>query len=430
MTPSHYWTLLKLTNDGRTQAIVNPAAQTFYQNNPEPDRLFHDPDPIAKFCLRCFISHQITFAVRSIVQRFSNHRFDDCDLLPLVLDDDGTPNPNPYIPLSLKILNSYNPESSSLTNWTIRKVRQHPEIKQFLLEQGIYLRTSWGILNAIQPNNLRRLLTETNRTPLEISQSCELLIAYRTVYLPDRLRERTRKPCLPPTSEQLTRIADRLPNPISLDLLLKQLLALSQQIREDDISRKASLQTQKSIDEPNYQLPPESEIISEPEEENHNRNTFLHQYRSSFTLALKSSIIKVIHDRTTATPKKAPQFLTALQSYYCKQIAMGEIAELIGVRGQDVVSRLMRLKDLRSDIRCHMLSQLKTTVLAQAEQWLTPQALQKADRALDSALDEQLETLMQEESQRDKTTKDLKKETRLSTALCEHLDSLLTANSS
>ena len=430
MTPSHYWTLLKLTNDGRTKSIVSPAAQAFYQNNPEPDRFFNDPDPIAKFCLRCLISHQITFAVRSIVQHYSNNRFTDRDLLPLVLDDDGTPNPTSYIPLSLKILDSYNPESSSLTNWTIRQVRQHPEIKRFLLEQGIYLITPWALLNDTKPDRLRKLLIDINLPPYEINQSCELLTAYRTIYLPDRLKSRSRSICPTPTEDQLDRISAQLPFIITNQILLTQLQALAQQIREYRLNQKVGIQTKQSIDEPNYQLPLESEINIEPEEQNNDRNTFLNQYRNSFTLVLKNSIIKVITDRTTATPKKASQFLVALQSYYCQQIAMGEIAELIGVRGQDVVSRLMRLKDLRSDIRHHMLSQLKTTVLTQAEQWLTPQALQQADRALDSALDEQLEALMQEESQRDKTTKDLKKETRFSTALCEHLDSLLIANSS
>ncbi len=431
MTQSHYWTLLKLTASGHTRTIQHPDAQTFYQTNPEPDRLFTHPNPIARFCLRCFISHQITFAVRSLAQRFGqDHGFTDRDLLPLVLDDDGKPDPTPYRPVSFQILDTFDPKSSSLTNWTIRQVRQHSEVKRFLLEQGIYLITPWALLNDTKPDRLRKLLRETNRTELEITQACELLIAYRAIYLPDRLKSRTRKTCPSPTSEQLTRIADLLTPTRSPETVLTQLQTLAQQLREDRLSGKVGIQSQKSIDDPTFQLPPESEIIPEPEDQNNDRNTFLNQYRNSFTTVLQTSIIKVIHDRTTKTPKKAQQFLIALQSYYCQQIAMGDIAEIINVRGQDVVSRLMRLKDLRSDIRYHMLSQLKTAVLNQVTHWRTPEELQQADRILDNALDEQLETLMQEESQRDKTPQGLKKESRLSIALCDHLDRLLTTNSS
>jgi hypothetical protein len=327
-------------------------------------------------------------------------------------------------------LDTFDPKSSSLTNWTIRQVRQHSEVKRFLLEQGIYLITPWALLNDTKPDRLRKLLRETNRTELEITQACELLIAYRAIYLPDRLKSRTRKTCPPPTEDQLTRIADLLTPTRSSNIVLTQLQTLAQQIREDRLSGKIGIQSQKSIDDPTFQLPPESEIIPEPEDQNNDRNTFLNQYRNSFTTVLQTSIIKVIHDRTTKTPKKAQQFLIALQSYYCQQIAMGDIAEIINVRGQDVVSRLMRLKDLRSDIRYHMLSQLKTAVLNQVTHWRTPEELQQADRILDNALDEQLETLMQEESQRDKTPQGLKKESRLSIALCDHLDRLLTTNSS
>ena len=434
MTPSHYWTFLKLTASGQTQTIQNPTAQTFYQTNPDPDRFFTHPDPIARFCLRCFISHQITFAVRSLAQCFGKDKgFTDRDLLPLVLDDDGKPDPSPYRPVSFQILDTFDPQISSLTSWTIRQVRQHPEIKQFLLEHGIYLITPWALLNDTKPNRLLKLLRQTNRTELEITQFCELLIAYRAIYLPDRLKSRTRKTCPPPTSEQLTRIA-LLVNPalspknVRIPIqTLTQLQTLAQLIREDRLGKKIGIQAQKTIDDSNFQFPLESEIISE--DQTTDRDTFLNQYRNSFTTVLKTSIIRVIHDRTIATPKKAQQFLTSLQAYYCEQIAMGDIAQRIGVRGQDVVSRLMRLKELRSDIRCHMLSELKATVLSQATHWRTPEELQQADRALDHALDEQLETLMQEESQRDKTPQGLKKESRLSIALCEHLDCLLATRS-
>ena len=420
---SPYSTLQRLTPTGRSKPVPIPAADRYLQTHPEdPAQLFESQDPIAHLCLRCFISHAIVATIHSLVNQYgTNYRFKEEDLLPIVLDDDGSLTPKPYKPLSLKLLETFDPTSGSLTNWTIRHVRQHSELKLKLLEQGLYLISPWALLNDIKPNRLRTIL-ESLPDP-EITQAQHLLTAYRAIYLPDRLKTATRKLCPPPTDEQLTRISiefERLSQQrLSPTNILSQLESLSNKVRQQRMNRKIGIQTDRSLDDPNLQLPPESELPEDPQDST--QNDFLIQYRTRFTTALTTSIATTLNDRTAATPKKATQFLTALKAYYCEQLAMGDIATLIGARGQDVVSRLMRLKDLRSDIRRHMLSELKSAVLT-----LLPAAnLAQSDRAIEAALDEELETLMQEESQRDKTTKGLKKgDTRLSIALCDHLDRL------
>ncbi len=423
MTSSPYSTLQKLTPTGRSNPVLIPAADRYHATHPEdPKQLFESQDPIAHLCLRCFISHAIVTTIRSLVNQYgANYHFKEEDLLPIVLDDDGSITPSRYQPLSITILETFDPTSGSLTNWTIRHVRQHPELKLKLLEQGLYLISPWALLNDTKPDRLRTILNSLSDR--DITQFQQLLTAYRTIYLPDRLKSRTRKTCPPPTPGQLARIAIEIEksskNRSTPEHILNQLESLSNKIRQHRMNLKIGIQSDRSLDDPNVQIPLESELPEDPQDTT--QTDFLTQYRARFTTALTTAIATVLADRTAATPKKATQVLIALKAYYCEQLAMGDIATMIGVRGQDVVSRLMRLKDLRSDIRRHMLSELKSVIIT----LITPTKLAQSDRAIESALDEQLETLMQEESQRDKTPKGLKKgDTRLSVALCDHLDSL------
>lgn len=223
---ANYWTMLKLSSDGRYQAVVQPLARSLmHAEFPDLDSPTLDDDLIqrqlltlaqleAQLCLRCYLSHAIAQACESLVRQFgSHHRFQINDLLPLVLDDDATLNPVPYQPLSLHILKTFQPSAGSLTAWAIRQVRQYPDVKQFLLEHGVYLISPWALLNDTKPDHLPPILTQFHRLhPAEVHHACLLLESYRSVYLPDRLQHRlqqgNRKACLPPTSAQLQRMSE------------------------------------------------------------------------------------------------------------------------------------------------------------------------------------------------------------------------------
>ena len=92
MTLSLYSTLQKLTPTGRSKPVLLPAADRYLQtHSADPTQLFESQDPITHFCLRCFISHTIVTTVRSLVNQYgTNYHFREEDLLPIVLDDDGT----------------------------------------------------------------------------------------------------------------------------------------------------------------------------------------------------------------------------------------------------------------------------------------------------------------------------------------------------
>jgi hypothetical protein len=84
------------------------------------------------------------------------------DLLPLVLDEAGEINRKntAYQSLARQIIESFDPQQSSLATWTNRRVKFHPELNAFLLERGIYMISNWAILNDTRPKQLERILSE------------------------------------------------------------------------------------------------------------------------------------------------------------------------------------------------------------------------------------------------------------------------------
>ena len=417
-----YSTLQILTSTGRSRPRAIPAAEHYLQTHPvEPIALFESQDPIALLCLRCFISLQIVTHIHSFVQTFrTQYQFREEDLLPIVLDDDGRLEFDRYKPFSLTILEQFKPsKGGNLTSLTIILLKQHRELELYLLKQhGYYRRTAWGLLNETKPHRLPTLLTTLSDR--EITDYQDLLTAYRAIYLADRVQTNQRKTCQPPTEDQLTRIATKLAErsqkQYSPKQISSQLQSLADHLRKSYIDRKSGLQSEESLD-PNLHISLESHS---PEDDSENPQTeFLTQYRTQFSAALTTAIATTIDDRTRAKPKKAEQFLAALKINSCDRLSMIEIAPLIGLPGQDRVSRLIDKKALRSDIRRHLLLSLKSVVF----KLVTPADLVISDRALEIALEEEIDPIIQEDAKDDKTPKTLKKShTRLSIAICKHLD--------
>lgn len=428
MPQSLYSTLQILTSTGRSHPRTIPAADRYLQSHPEdPIAMFESQDPIALLCLRCFISHQIVIHIRSWVSRNGRqYQLTEEDLLPILLDDDGRLEFDSYPIFSLSILKKFNPRKGNLTSLTIVMIKHSSKFKLKLLEHGCYRRTDWSLLNETKPKPLPNILTHLDST--EILQYQQLLTAYRTIYRDDRLKLKQKNTCPEPTAEQLTRIATELEQLSQIqwtsETIFKQLQSLAKHIRQFALNRKSGMQSEKSLDDPNFQLPIEAD--SPDDESDHPQTEFLTQYRAQFSSALTTAIATTIDDRTRTKPQKATQLLTALKAYACDKLSMGDIAPIIGVRGQDAVSRLLQLTALRSDIRRHLLLSLKSVVF----QLVTPEDLVSSDHALETALDEQIEPLLLEDAKNDKTPKGLKKSnTRLSIALCEHVDRLLSTPS-
>jgi hypothetical protein len=410
---SKYWTLVRLNGFGGyrvdelaiARAYFSPLAENFPEaaKNLILTQLFpkyQSRDATAELCLRCFISHCILQECQSLVRQFgSYYHFNVSDLLPYVLDDDGLAIKN-YVPLTYQILQSFNPATSSLVTWTIRLVRQNAELNRFFMEQGIYLISDWAILNDTKPQKLRRVLIEFYQWAVAPSeQAASILESYRSVYLSDRVTQGAKGKCPNPTSEQLQRIAGdlqtKLNQTLSPETIFNQLQQIAKKLRQYRLERYRS--SAQSIDIPEVARAAEQQLTGESDTDI--AEQFLQAYRPQFLICLDAALEKVVSDRlnTCKNTTKAAQFRTALQLFHCQRLSMTAIAEHLNLPRQDSVTRLLKVKDLRVDVRLHMLPCLKTYVLEVAQEY-TPTRLIGFEQQLEAALDEQIESLIVDEA--------------------------------
>ena len=374
---------------------------------------------LAEFCLRCYISHQIELACLQLEQRFGQeHDFNRYDLFPLVLDD--TPenfrisnkkvNPSTYKPLAINILETFNSQKASLNTWITRLVKQYRELNLFLLEKGVYLISDWAILNDTNNKQIKRILTEFhNLTEVEISQASILLESYHAVYRQERLKQRragVKSKCQPPTQEQLIKIAllirEKKNFQLTPEAVLSQLQNLADLLRQYRLYvRGGRAKSQQSLDAiPGIadQLQVNSQELEKNEQQE--QTEFLQAYRQQFTSCLDLSIEAVVQHRYICLAKKKGEkeqhFLKALNLFHCQGKSMGEIAPLINLKAQYQVTRLLKLKELRTDIRQKLLQELCDRTFTLATQYASVQQLQKLEEQLETALTERIDTMMQE----------------------------------
>ncbi|NJN20109.1 MAG: hypothetical protein HC812_01495 [Leptolyngbya sp. RL_3_1] len=245
---SRYWTLLHLDGSGRCHRRPIAAARTWLQHQldqgavtlaEETESLATgllqrwrcsspddpgDPDnsAMALLCLRCYVSHSIHRACGQLGYKFgATHQFRSEDLYPYALDDDGQPL-GTYRPLTVHILETYQSEGrgptaqrARLESWAMHVTRNHTELNQFLLEQGVYRATDWSILNDTTVEQVARILGEFHGlSHAEVAAAQTLLSTYHQVYRRDRLQQRRqgqRGRCSLPTEAQLSQINGALP---------------------------------------------------------------------------------------------------------------------------------------------------------------------------------------------------------------------------
>lgn len=383
----------------------------------------------AELCLRCFISHQIAQVCTSLRTQFGQYYgFTLQDLLPCVLNDEGKVPADPQC-MAMQILQGFQPTLSSLSNWTTRTVKQNHGLNRVLVEHGLYLVSDWAILNDTKPTQLPAILTNFHRfTPAEIEHNVALLESYRRVYLPDRLKQRRRQ-CAEPTSEQLARMSDDFHTQTTRFLppatFLLQLQQLAKRLRQYRIYKRGGPLPTESIDTPAGAAEIEQlEANVTDDADGQQQSAFLQRYRQLFLESLDQALAQVVRDRQKKSkkPEQAMQFTTALHLFYCQQVSMTAIAQQLGVRGQDTVTRLLKLKDFRADVRRHMLQHLQSHVLEQAKAYCDPERLQQLDDQVEAALNEQLDMLMEGDAKRAQTAKNCLAASLFSQQLCQYLD--------
>lgn len=441
---SRYWTLTRINSAGQLRKDEIAPAKAFFQAQ-FPELIGEVPDGIvqrqlvqimrspkeslnvtstdpAELCLRCFVSDQIHQVCGQLTARFGQqHGFTRYELLPFVLDDDGRVG---YQPFAIAVLSSFDPERSSLSTWTARLVKHHRELNAFLLECGVYLLSDWAILNDTTPKKLERVFAEVYpRSQLEVKQASALLESYHAIYRQERLNQRlsgsASGQCPPPTPAQLSAISQLLKQNANLglssDAVLTRLQAIAEQLRQYRIAARRGTPKGNTSEIPDVPMPANDDA--------NDSDQFLLVYRQQFNESLNQALKQVVGDRLqTIKPPKNKQFVTALQLFHCQKKSMTEIANHIGLKAQFEVSRLLKLKEFRADVRHWMLSYLKEGVAALAKEFIEADQLQNRDAQIEAALNQQIEDVIGSDEKQANTPKSYVTTSLFAQKLCEFLD--------
>jgi hypothetical protein len=453
---SKYWNLVSLDATGTRQVKEIALAKAFFQEQfPELVSETNIPDiaiqgqllalarsetaiaNMAQYCLRCFISSQIEQVCRTIAAQFGTNRgFKASDLFPFVLNDvpdnfrESRQNEQTnYQSLAIQILQSFDPELASLSTWTAKLVKNQPEINAFLLERDVYMVSDWAILNDTTLNQMERILRDFHScTADEIEKAKQLLESYHLVYREERRKQRLagmKGKCSPPSLSQLQGIAQQAKLKLVPEKLLSQLQKLADLLREYRIYARTKYLRTETLETPETQLKAEQFQISttEPSEEENSQREFLVHYRQEFDRALEASLERVIESRIDRkSPQKAANFLLALALFHCQGKSMGEIAPLVNLNAQFQVSRLLKLKELRSDVRQKMLKALRDRVCSLARYYANPDLLKKLDCTIEKLLDEEIDRVMLEAEAEANIAKNRSTNSQFASSLCHYLD--------
>ncbi len=431
---------------GLAQEVESDAAlvRSLWQQMRFPKETDTNECYLAEICLRCYISHQIYQVCLDLGTKFGNRNgFTYQDLLPFVLDDEvllATPTQqqrlrykstqSSYQSLATTVLKTFNPTKGSLNTWVNRYVKQHPELKRFLLQHGVFLISDWALLNDTNSKQLQKILADMYRlTSVEIQQMCELLVSYHAVYRQDRMDQRLARatsPCQPPTDEQLTRIAGELQTQsdriLSNKAILNQLSAIATKIRQYRIAAQGGSVSSVSFDRPEIQPMVERSQIPQDDEQ----IEFIKLYQTQFIECLDKAISQVLNDFIFKLQRKRSSaeqsFITALHLFHCQGQSMTQIAPQIGLKKQYEVTRLLKLNELRVDIRQHLLVMLRDRVLDTAKLFADSERLQSLERQVELILDEQISGIIQEaESEAKNPIRDRPLRSLLARRLCRYL---------
>ncbi len=461
-----YWNLVRLDSAGKLRtSAIEPAKKLMQQQFPDlieaeessntviQKDLISLKDNPSKYlniwsfrCLRCFVSHQIKQICIQLEMQFGReHDFTRTDLFIYTLNDTlenfhnyikQINNPSKYKSLAVKIVETFDPTKANLTTWTTRLVKQNRELQRFLLEQGVYLVSNWAILNDTNIKQVNKILTEFhNLTPQEIKIFAALLESYHNIYRGDRLQNRRGKgeKCKNPSSEQLEKMANLLESGIKLTLSPEQVLfkleQLANLLREYRVYVRGGRRKQQSLDNSEINTEGLQAQVVTQEDYERDYSGFVQAYQQKFQESLKQSIAEVITFKVSKfkgkKAEKKPQYITALKLFYCQGKTMGEIAKVIGLQAQYQVTRLLKLKELRADIRHKMLQILEDWALKKTEKFIDFQELKTRENAIAKALEEQIDLII-EESEKEVSVVGNNRSV-LAKGICDYVDGIVVS---
>lgn len=454
-----YWQLIRLDAAGKriheeiasAKAFFTQAFPQFLTSQDVSDADIHrhllqwwksDATHPAQLCLRCYISSLLEQACIQLETNFgSNYNFTRYDLFPIILNDIIVENSkkeqisnSSYTSVTAEILQTFNPDRSSLSTWTFKLVKQNRELKTFLIERGVYLVTDWAILNDTTCSQLQRIFSEFHHlAELEIKQASILLESYHAIYRRDRRTARksgNTGQCRLPTTEQLQQIAYQFYLKTNLKLLdsdvMTQLQNMAERLRQYRIYVRGGSLPTESLDNggENYENIGYTDFTNAEEEQ----TEFLEFYRQQFVDRLDEALEQVTRTRLSYLQRQnssiAESFSSALHLYHCQGLSMGAIAPLIGLQAQYQVTRLLKLKQFRADVRQIMLKTLLVSVLDKAIAYTNLAQTKAYEQQIEVALDEQIAAVIQEVESEDTCAKNGPLKSLFARRLCQKLKNL------
>jgi hypothetical protein len=312
------------------------------------------------------------------------------------------------------------------------------------LESGVYIVSDWAILNDTQPKQLERIFRDFHcLTELEIQRAKHLLEAYHAVYRFQRLKKSLkviRTKCPTPTLEQLHEMTLYLQNikmsavnyqqlsinSVNIENMMTQLENIAAKLRQYRIHiRGASLATESLDPDVISRIPYHELDNSENEKE---EAEFLQFYHEQFLTCLEQALATVTESRVKELERKdsskAKNFLIALRLFHCQKLSMVEIAKYLQLRAQDAVTRLLKLKDFRADVRQQMLLLLRSIIQEKARIYSSVERLKKFENQIELAISEQINQVIESAETQSRTAKNLLVNNLLIEKLCKYLDNL------
>jgi hypothetical protein len=169
-----------------------------------------------------------------------------------------------------------------------------------------------------------------------------------------------------------------------------------------------------------------TEVVNDEDEQ----TEFLQLYRPQFLACLEQALAIVTQKRVEQLQRKkgdkAKKFLLALQLFHCQNLSMTEIAAKVGLRAQDAVTRFLKLKDFRADVRQELLIMLCNSVMELAKNYSHPDSLQTLEGKIQIALNEQINHVIEAAEIQAQTAKSLPTKTSIfNQRLCRYLDDII-----
>lgn len=445
---SKYWIRVRIDSFGKCQTTELPDIRAFVQqefsqlikSGDIPDReiqrllmqWWQNKDTrsqTAEACLRCFVSNQIKDICLQLEIKFGKtHDVTSDELFPYVLD--STREIKITSTLTTRILQTFDADKSNLSTWTIRIFKSDPVVKRFLLEHGIEQVTDWMLLNYVTPGRLEKILVNWRYTQAQIQREQQLLDSYHRVYRTQLLQNRkagVRSTYPQPTVKQLFQIAkDILPWQLTPETVLEKLQDLARLLRQERIRKK----TGSTSAETYYNDKISSLDKNENQNEDEDNSKFLIYYSQQFNVCLENAIKHVIGARiiylqgnkTTKSLKKAENFIQALHLFHCQGVPMKEIFPRLDLIDQPAVSRLLELKNLRSDIGRNSLLCLQNYILEITRSRVSPNQLKDLETKVQVILNEEIQTLIKEAEQEASNGQKRVMNSQLAQKVCKYLD--------